>query len=104
MDVSPQQPLMEAGLDSLAATEMHNAISTSFTGHELPATFVFDYPTIDAMVQYFDTRHKDATSTLVSIAIQDGPVHGTNGSEIVGMSSRYPGNGYGTNLHELALA
>ena len=103
MDVSPQQPLMEAGLDSLAATEMRNAISTSFTDHELPATFVFDYPTIDAMVQYFDTRHKDETSTLVSAASQDGPVHAFYGSEIIGMSCRYPSNHYGADSHELAL-
>ena len=101
MDVSPQQPLMEAGLDSLAATEMYNAISATFTGHELPATFVFDYPTIDAMVQYLNTKHGDASSsssTLVAVAFQDGPVDGNFGSEIVGMSCRYPNNAYGTTL------
>lgn len=96
MEVSPQQPLIDAGLDSLAATEMRNAISTSFREDELPATFVFDYPTIDAMVQYFVTEHEVANTIVVPIAAERVPKDGSYSSEIIGMSHRYPNNGHGT--------
>ena len=43
--VDPTQPLMEAGLDSLAAVELRSAISSRF-GISLPATVALDYPTV----------------------------------------------------------
>ena len=45
------QPLMEAGLDSIGAVELRNAVSTKF-GIELPATATFDYPSADALARY----------------------------------------------------
>jgi acyl carrier protein len=36
---------MQAGLDSLGAVDLRNAISSA-CGVELPATAVFDYPTL----------------------------------------------------------
>ena len=43
--VNATQPLMEAGLDSLAAVELRSAISSRF-GISLPATVALDYPTV----------------------------------------------------------
>lgn len=54
-DVPATQPLMEAGLDSLSAAELRNTISTAFQA-ELPATVMFDYPTLDALTNYV-TEH-----------------------------------------------
>ena len=45
LPVSADQPLMEAGLDSLAAVELRSAISGRF-GISLPATIALDYPTV----------------------------------------------------------
>lgn len=45
------QPLMEAGLDSIGAVELRNAVSIKF-GIELPATATFDYPSADALARF----------------------------------------------------
>ena len=47
-DIGIHDPLMAAGLDSLAATELRSALQR-VTGVPLPATMVFDHPTVAAM-------------------------------------------------------
>jgi len=46
-----EQPLMEAGLDSLGAVELRNGLATLFAV-ELPATVTFDHPTAAALGTY----------------------------------------------------
>ena len=46
--VSRSQPLMEAGLDSLGAVELRNALGAAFS-LELSPTVMLDYPTIAAL-------------------------------------------------------
>ena len=48
-------PLMEAGLDSIGAVELRNAVSAIF-GVELPATASFDYPTAQALAAHVAAR------------------------------------------------
>lgn len=49
------RPLRDAGLDSLGAIEVRNALSTEF-GIMLPATLAFDHPTIDAIGAHIAER------------------------------------------------
>jgi acyl carrier protein len=53
--VDPDQPLMEAGLDSIGAVELKNAVSSNF-GIDLPATVSFDYPSVAAMAGFIAQR------------------------------------------------
>ena len=43
--MEPDQALMEAGLDSLAAVELRTAVAAAF-GTAMPATLALDYPTL----------------------------------------------------------
>jgi acyl carrier protein len=49
--VEPARPLREIGLDSLLAVELRNAIGHA-VARSLPATLLFDYPTVDALTDH----------------------------------------------------
>ncbi|HVV70623.1 MAG TPA: SDR family NAD(P)-dependent oxidoreductase, partial [Verrucomicrobiae bacterium] len=49
--LSDKTPLHEVGLDSLMAVELRNTIGTTI-GQSLPATLLFDYPTVEALTNY----------------------------------------------------
>ena len=60
---------MEAGLDSLGAVELCNAIAARFS-IAIPATVTFDYPTIRALAQYLVSR-----GSLPAVQAIPAPVH-----------------------------
>jgi len=47
----PRQPLDQLGLDSLIAVELRNVLGRA-VGETLPATLLFDYPTVEALTDY----------------------------------------------------
>ena len=49
---APKQPLMEAGLDSLGAVELRNALGSRFGIPDLPATLTIDYATTAALAGF----------------------------------------------------
>jgi acyl-CoA synthetase (AMP-forming)/AMP-acid ligase II/3-oxoacyl-(acyl-carrier-protein) synthase/acyl carrier protein len=55
----PDEPLVDAGLDSLTAVELADWLSTN-TGLELPQTMVFDHPTSTELAGYLARQSKIA--------------------------------------------
>jgi len=51
--IDPQQPLNELGMDSLMSVELRNRLTSAFAlARSLPATLVFDHPTIEALARH----------------------------------------------------
>ena len=86
--IDTQRTFKELGFDSLTAVELRNRLGSA-TGLRLPATLVFDYPTIPAAASFLLGELGGAKAELdpvsVVTATVDDPI------AIVGMSCRYPG-------------
>lgn len=93
------QLLMEAGVDSLAAVELSNAVSTHFS-LEVPATLTFDYPTIAAMAAFLAPQTGHAQRSITTVDPQSSLLVPSNGllsgrrtgdlTSIVGVACRCP--------------
>ena len=54
--IEPGQPLHDMGLDSLMAVELRNLLGKS-VGAELPATLLFEHPSVSSLVEFLMERH-----------------------------------------------
>ena len=64
-NVATDAPLMSVGLDSIAVTELTNALAERFDA-ELPQTLMFDHPTIDAIAGFLaETTDAPAAAEVV---------------------------------------
>ena len=48
-DVEGDAPLMDSGMDSLSSLDFRNKLKATFEGANLPASTVFDYPSVNAI-------------------------------------------------------
>ncbi|MEC9464966.1 MAG: SDR family NAD(P)-dependent oxidoreductase, partial [Myxococcota bacterium] len=90
-DVSPTQSLQDLGADSLMAVEFRNRM-VALTDIQIPATVVFDYPTIEALTGYLldeltlDTEVREVRVVPARVAAPaDEPI------AIISMACRFPG-------------
>ncbi len=92
--VAVDQPLMEAGIDSLMAVELRRRLS-ELVGKALPATIAFDYPTVRALAGFL--LKTLALSEATAVESRPSPSRASartamnEGIAIVGMSCRLPG-------------
>jgi acyl transferase domain-containing protein/acyl carrier protein len=85
------RPLRELGFDSLMAVELRDALARSL-GVSLPATLVFDHPTIEDLVGYLlgqlgSLEAPAAAPRQTPSEYRDEPI------AIIGMGCRFPGGG-----------
>ena len=94
-NVENEQPLMDAGLDSLGAVDLRNALIARF-GLDLPATATFDFPTIAAMAQHIATSMapshiSEPTWRENEIVAHDFGPPTKAAVQVVGLACIYPG-------------
>ncbi|UPQ99391.1 polyketide synthase [Chloropicon primus] len=85
-EVSPDDPLMAAGLDSLGAMELRSSLEQSL-GIDLPGMLIFDYPSVHAIIEYAETLLGPKQVPLASAAISTGIRTVSEGSVSVHMLS-----------------
>ncbi len=85
-------PLQELGIDSLGAVEFRNALSSKI-GVKLPATTLFDYPTLNAIIGFIYNEVSGGADKAAAVDEWGGPlpVAMSESLAVVSVSCRLPG-------------
>ena len=91
--VTDDDQLMDAGLDSLGATELANRLSQEF-GVKVSSTILFNYPTKRDLIQFMKSQVGNKSDVNVALGVGTSMINRCENSDvvIVGMSCRLPGD------------
>ena len=67
--IGKEEPIMEAGLDSLGAVEMRASLQNNLAV-ELPATLTFDYPNIASLAKYLTAQLSAVSPQIKTTQVQ----------------------------------
>ena len=70
--IAPRTALKDVGLDSLMAVELRNVLTRSL-GKSLPATLLFDYPSLDALSEFLLRTFGLVTAAVASASSAEAP-------------------------------
>ncbi len=83
---------MEAGLDSLAAVELRNTLSSKYS-LDLPASLLFDYPTIAGLASFLLASIQPAEAAMdLQLQAQEIRAPQSEGLSVIGIACQYPGS------------
>ncbi|MER6998703.1 type I polyketide synthase, partial [Streptomyces sp. NPDC000410] len=94
-DVNGRRAFTELGLDSLGAVQLRKRLAEA-TGLRLPASLVFDHPTITRLARHLLSRlaagpRQESTAPVTGTAQNAGQDAGPEPIAVVGMGCRFPG-------------
>ena len=84
--IESRQRLFDMGIDSLMAVELKNLLEFSL-GHTLGATLLFDYPTVEAIVDYLKEGALSPSKEEVVVSAHD-ELEGISNDEIADLLAR----------------
>jgi acyl transferase domain-containing protein/acyl carrier protein len=89
LEIASDRPLRELGLDSLMAVEVRNLLAAK-VGRPLPATLLFDHPTLDALATFL-LEQLLALSEQLPSAPSPAVDRPDDAIAIIGLGCRFPG-------------
>jgi acyl transferase domain-containing protein/NADPH:quinone reductase-like Zn-dependent oxidoreductase/acyl carrier protein len=83
--IDPRQPLRDLGLDSLMAVELRNALGASLKC-SLPATLLFDYPTLDALADFLAKELWPIETPPIPVGVPETRVTSSETADLIDLS------------------
>ena len=98
------EPLMDAGLDSLAAVEFGNTLAKEFSGVALPSTLMFDFPSVKLLSGFIDSSMREAHDKSEALRVQNSAGGGGGGQRKTRMVRKLrPKPGGGARRRQMAF-